>query len=215
MFAPKQSGVYQIANLANGKLYIGSALDLARRWKKHQTDLARGEHHNRILQYAWNKYGTAAFVFRPLLTCQKSMLRFYEQQLLDKARPEYNICMDAKTRLGVKSPPETGAKISAALRGKRASPETRAKMSRDRKGCRLSAEHRAKISLAGMGRRPTEETRRKLSAAAMGNTKGRACKGRPFSVEHCANIAAGKLGRPWSTARRVAFESRQLAGALL
>jgi len=215
MFALKQSGVYQIANIANGKLYVGSAIDLVRRWGKHQTDLARGEHHSRILQHAWNKHGKEAFVFRPLLTCQKSMLKFYEQQLLDKVNPEYNVCMDATTRLGVKSTPETAAKISAALRGKHASLETRAQMSRDRKGRRLSAEHRAKVAAAGIGRHPSEETRRKLSAAAMGNTKGHACKGRPFSAAHCANIAAGKLGRPWSTARRAAFESRQLAGALL
>src|SRR5574340_833239 len=85
------TGVYEILNRENGKRYIGSALNLNRRIGRHRGDLRRGEHHSQKLQRAWNKHGEQAFVFKEILTCQPSMLLFYEQQLLDKAQPEYNI----------------------------------------------------------------------------------------------------------------------------
>ena len=86
-----QSGIYEILNTANGKRYIGQAVNFAKRWKKHLTELRGGRHHSRHLQSAWNKHGETTFRFLPILTCAKSMLSFYEQQLLDKAKPEYNI----------------------------------------------------------------------------------------------------------------------------
>ena len=39
-------GIYAIVNTANGRRYIGSSADLARRWKVHRKDLERGTHAN-------------------------------------------------------------------------------------------------------------------------------------------------------------------------
>src|SRR3546814_7356137 len=57
------SGIYQIRNLRNGKLYIGSARDLKQRRATHFKLLGENRHHCRHLQAAWNKYGAEAFVF--------------------------------------------------------------------------------------------------------------------------------------------------------
>jgi predicted DNA-binding protein (UPF0251 family) len=77
---------------------------------------------------------------------------------------------------GLGVPPETRAKISAALRGRIISAETRAKVSAVNRGRIISAETRAKISAAKKGkprgpRGPVSaETRAKISAAGRGRT---------------------------------------------
>jgi group I intron endonuclease len=150
------AGIYEILNTTSGKRYIGSASNLKKRWRDHSRELNRGMHYSILLQRAWNKYGGAAFKFLPILTCAKSMLLFYEQQLLDKARPEYNINPTAGSRVGARHSPETRAKISAALVGRK-----------------LSAEHCASLSIAHLanpgrgtlGWKHTPETIAKMSAA--------------------------------------------------
>lgn len=56
-----KSGIYQIRNLVNGKVYIGSACRLNSRKSDHLRSLQRGNHVNQKLQRAWNKYGPSAF----------------------------------------------------------------------------------------------------------------------------------------------------------
>lgn len=55
-----KSGIYRIVNLANDKFYIGSAVNLERRWYMHRNRLNAGKHRNAHLQAAWSKYGEAA-----------------------------------------------------------------------------------------------------------------------------------------------------------
>jgi hypothetical protein len=52
-----QGGIYQIRCLANGKVYVGSAADLRRRWGRHRRALSIGKHVNGHLQAAWLKHG--------------------------------------------------------------------------------------------------------------------------------------------------------------
>jgi group I intron endonuclease len=52
-----KSGIYQIKNLVSGKLYVGSAVNIARRWNGHVSDLNAQKHRNQILQRSWDKYG--------------------------------------------------------------------------------------------------------------------------------------------------------------
>lgn len=58
-------GVYQITNIVNGKIYIGSCYEnsFKARWLKHLERLAKNKHTNRHLQSAWNKYGKGNFIF--------------------------------------------------------------------------------------------------------------------------------------------------------
>jgi len=57
---PTVSGVYQIRCKSNGKIYIGSAVNLRQRWDGHRRALRKQRHHNVHLQAAWNRYGEAS-----------------------------------------------------------------------------------------------------------------------------------------------------------
>lgn len=41
-----KSGIYKITNLVNGKLYIGSAVKIQRRWIEHRAQLIAGKRHS-------------------------------------------------------------------------------------------------------------------------------------------------------------------------
>ena len=49
----KKSGIYQIRNLKNGKIYIGSAKCFQVRSSQHQKRLNAGNHHNKHLLSSW------------------------------------------------------------------------------------------------------------------------------------------------------------------
>lgn len=43
-------GIYKITNTANGKIYVGQTIDLARRKQQHFAELRSGRHENKGLQ---------------------------------------------------------------------------------------------------------------------------------------------------------------------
>lgn len=55
--------IYKITNLINGKCYIGQTTDARRRWQEHR---AKGynQEKNKILYYAFDKYGLNNFSFK-------------------------------------------------------------------------------------------------------------------------------------------------------
>ncbi|HEY1011337.1 MAG TPA: GIY-YIG nuclease family protein [Herpetosiphonaceae bacterium] len=81
---PRRSGVYQILCIANDKIYVGSAVNLAGRWKHHCWELRRGRHFNRHLQNAWNKYGGDNFRFSILELVPRDELHTAEQKWIDQ-----------------------------------------------------------------------------------------------------------------------------------
>ena len=91
-----KSGVYQIVNIATGKIYIGSSVDLYRRYYIHYGSLTRDRHENPKLQRAWNKYGEDCFDFYivEFLPKDKNLIREREQFWVDKVNPFYNIVRD-------------------------------------------------------------------------------------------------------------------------
>lgn len=62
------AGVFQIKNTANGKVFLGSSLNLDGVWNGHEFFLKTGAHHNKALQKEWNEYGADKFVFEILET---------------------------------------------------------------------------------------------------------------------------------------------------
>jgi group I intron endonuclease len=64
--APKPAGIFQIKNLANGKVLLGSSLNLHGPLNKHRFMLRAGSHDNRELQKDWNAFGPSAFTFEIL-----------------------------------------------------------------------------------------------------------------------------------------------------
>ncbi len=47
-----KAGIYQIRNSQNGKLYIGSAVNVRNRWVEHRKLLRKGAHKIAIFSYA-------------------------------------------------------------------------------------------------------------------------------------------------------------------
>ena len=68
MKRPKPAGVFQIKNTANGKVLLGSSLNLEGPLNSHRFMLKIGSHRNKALQQDWNQYGEQNFVFEILET---------------------------------------------------------------------------------------------------------------------------------------------------
>ncbi len=67
---PKPAGVFQIKNKANGKMLLGSSLNLDGALNGHRFTLRIGSHRNKALQEDWNQYGEDSFLFEILETVQ-------------------------------------------------------------------------------------------------------------------------------------------------
>ena len=59
---PPPAGVYQIKNLRNGKILIGSALNVHGKRNGIQFELRQGHHFNEALQADLDQFGPEAFV---------------------------------------------------------------------------------------------------------------------------------------------------------
>jgi group I intron endonuclease len=172
------SGVYQLKNKINNDIYIGSTVNLRKRKAMHFHLLRKNEHHNSFLQKAFDEYGEENFIFEVLLYCDKQFLTYYEQKLLDKFVPEYNISTNSESNIGIKLSQETRDKMSKSHIGKKASEETRKKI----------AENSKNIS---------DETRKKLSESRKGEKHH--FFGKHLSKEHIEKLIESHTGQiPWN-----------------
>ena len=92
------TGVYKIINKQSKKFYIGSSVDIQKRWHNHLYALRKGKHPNPHLQSAWVKYGHDCFIFSVLEKTSKEELTEREQYWLEKENAVadgYNICEEA------------------------------------------------------------------------------------------------------------------------
>ena len=62
----KPAGIYQVRNTANGKMLLGSSLNLKGPLNRHKFMLKIGSHTNKTLQKDWNELGADIFVFEIL-----------------------------------------------------------------------------------------------------------------------------------------------------
>lgn len=76
--AQKQSGIYFIKNKNNGKVYVGSSVDITKRWIDHKYKLKLGIHINKHLQASWKKHGAHNFLF----IVEKDLTGQTEEQIL-------------------------------------------------------------------------------------------------------------------------------------
>jgi group I intron endonuclease len=179
-------GIYKIRNKLNGKFYIGSSVDISRRFSHHQLDLSKNKHDNPHLQNAWNKYGGENFEFEIVRLCSKINLLSEEQKDLDSSVGTaecYNIRENAKCPVapGSKRPRWVVEKISSAQKGKpRWTEEQKRQMSIDRKGRKHSPETISKF----LNRKSSYENIKKAQSFNVG---------RVYSDEHKRNISLGKI----------------------
>lgn len=175
------SGIYIISRRSGDRYYIGSAINICRRWAVHRCRLNKGDHHSPQLMAAWRKHGPSAFEFAVLeIVPDTSKLLEREQAWLDRFAPYYNTLRIAGSVLGHEVSASTRAKISKAHKGRKHGPP--------------SAETRAKLSAAIGGRPLSLAHRAKLAAAKRGTTRG------TYSEQHRARIAAG-VARSWARGR--------------
>lgn len=196
-FLTTSAGVYLISNQTSGKLYVGSASNLAKRHGEHQRRLRRKDHENDHLQKAWDKHGDEAFEFLVLLICAPDQMIYFEQRALDYYkvkcgwRQMYNANPNAASGLGRRMSARSRALLLERLRGNQytkghaLSPEHKEKIriatTRRNLGSKLSEETKVKIGNANRGRIHSPETRAKISAAG---------KGRKMTAEHKARLAS-------------------------
>lgn len=93
---PRPMGVYQIRNTVNGKLMVGTSVNLPAILNRHRAALRMGSHQNRELQKEWAEFGAEAFEFEVLDTLTppgrpdykpSDDLRALEELWLDKLSP--------------------------------------------------------------------------------------------------------------------------------
>lgn len=165
------SGVYMIKNMKSGKFYIGSSVNIEKRFIIHKHYLRQNKHPNPKLQYSWNKHGEEHFIFNIIEVTNPEQAMEREQFWIDNTsciNIGYNIAEIASApMLGKRHSEESRKKMSEALKGKKKSKEHIEIMSKNRIGKKASQESKERMRLAQLKRGPTsDETRRKLSEAS-------------------------------------------------
>jgi hypothetical protein len=89
-----EPGIYAIQD-HKGNRYVGSSLNVGKRWATHVNDLQAGIHHNYRLQAAWDAFGGDKFTFTLLEACGPRDLTVREQKWMDDLNPHYNIQREA------------------------------------------------------------------------------------------------------------------------
>lgn len=153
-------------NKINGKIYIGSSINVSSRWNEHRRTLNNNTHHNKYLQRSWEKYGKDSFNFSIIeIVDNTENLLAREQFYLDHFQcylpaNGYNNSRTAGNCLGVKHSDETKKKMSESSKGFKHSEESRRKMSLAQKG-------------KNKGRKCSDETKRKLSEVGKGRKRSK------------------------------------------
>ena len=73
-------GVFQIRNIVNGKILVGSSVNLDAIWNRHNVELKFDGHRNKMLQQEWKEFGEQNFAFAIL----------YEIEQKDDSNIDYN-----------------------------------------------------------------------------------------------------------------------------
>lgn len=133
-------GVYKVSFKGDDRLYIGSSVDVKRRWRDHRSRLRCGKHHCKNLQAAYDNYGHDALVFQVVTECSKKNLLSEERKLLNQNSDRLlnTITWCTFNRTGMKMPESAKAAISRHLKG-----------NSYRKGIPHTTETKKRISVAG------------------------------------------------------------------
>jgi hypothetical protein len=203
-----KSGVYRWINKENGNSYVGSAVNLSKRFAKYYSfkEISKGNmsinkasrrprrdasHAARATLY-WNmvilsldlKFLSPVALRAKGGYCERTDAIEREQYYIDLLAPEYNILKTAGSSLGYKHTEETLAK----LKGHKHTEETLAKM--------------REVALGrGLGRKHSEETIAKISASTSASMLGRkhseeTCKKKNWRIN--GDICYGNRHRNWN-----------------
>ena len=211
------SGIYQIKNTINGKVYIGSTFNYIKRIREHKWLLSKNIHHSVKLQRAWNKHGKEAFEFSIIeYVVNQEDLVIREQHWIDILNSfsiGYNTRPVAENNKGFLHTEETRAKMSATQKEREYGPKSESHRESLRKAILAqNAERRERGEPHYLAGRPKTESHKlnmrkpkkegtpevyrevQLRLAAERKAKGlpSPIKGKPKSAEAVANSVAAK-----------------------
>ena len=182
------SGIYKIQSIIKpNRIYIGSAINIDRRWHDHLRLLRKNKQPNLKLQNHYNKYGESDLQFSILLGCDKEDLLKIEQYFIESYKPWFNICIKANSQIGLKRSDETKLKLSISHKGKTT-------WNKGKTGI-YSEETRKKISDCQKGRHNSVESNFKRSESMKG--KNIWLKGRKLSEQTKINIGNALRGKKY------------------
>ncbi len=104
----KPAGVYQVRNLTNGKVFLGSSLNLEGPLNRHKFMLKIGSHPNKALQKDWEELGPEQFAFEIVEEVQrkddpsfnlKDELELLEMIWIEKLQPFSEHCYNLNERI--------------------------------------------------------------------------------------------------------------------
>jgi group I intron endonuclease len=165
-----KSYIYIIENRIDGKVYVGKANDVKRRWEKHRAAAREGS--DGLLYRAMRKHGVENFQIRVIDEAddESYVLNTLEPMWISRLRDEgaelYNLTNGGDGIPGLVHSEETKRKMSESQRGKK-----------------ISDEQKLKLREVNLGKTHSKETRRKLSEASSGKSKP------PRSEEHCRRLS--------------------------
>jgi len=108
------SGIYKISNYITKDFYIGSAINLQDRIRRHKSYFKNGNHINNYLKNVCNKHGSETFIFEIIEYVENiHNLISREQHYIDTLNPKYNICKVAGNSLGFKHSEENKLKMKS------------------------------------------------------------------------------------------------------
>lgn len=157
-YPPRSSGIYKITDSKSGRIYVGSAVDLSKRLRRHSVDLDNGNHVNAALQSIYKK-DKSRLVFCVVEFVEKDALinreQFYIDLEISKSGRDrvLNVLLVAGSHLGKKRSEETKRRLSEAKIGKVHSEETKEKMRQAKTGRKLTEEHKKKIGDSTRGKK--------------------------------------------------------------
>lgn len=157
--------IYQIRNVVNNKIYVGSTQrpKTTERKSQHFFQLRNNTHCNKKLQNSFNKHGIESFVFEVLEefsfpeSYSKEYINEYilgrEMFYITLLKPFYNICLvTASHKLGRKCSEEVKKVLSLKNKGRKQTPEVVEKIRKASTGRVVSQETRDKLSASNSGK---------------------------------------------------------------
>jgi len=110
--------VYKISSQLDDRIYIGSTINLNKRWNEHKRDLLNKKHQNLHLQRFVNKYGITQLCFEILECIDTDNILLREQFYIDNSSNLFNISLNASApMMGKKHSFEAINKISLKTSG--------------------------------------------------------------------------------------------------
>jgi len=190
----KQCGIYLIRNRISEKFYVGSSIDIDRRWTRHLDDLTKNKHHSIKLQNSWNKHGKENFDLFVIQKADFSKIQELEQKwidMLDAYHSGYN-CTPISQNIGLlPKTAEHKRKIGLAHKGRKLTEKSKDKIRQKMIGKKRkphSEETKAKMSKSNKGKIRTVEMREHLSKVKTGVPHGR-----KMTDAHKAALLAGRM----------------------